>query len=76
MYVTVTHPVVFVDVVVDGHVHDVANVTQTVGSDGFTVAVLVVHSTTVAVVNARRSMLATGLGLSTANARVASQKIE
>jgi hypothetical protein len=53
MYEMVTHPVVFVDVVVDGHTRTVANVTQTVGSEGFTVAVLVVHSTTVAVVNAR-----------------------
>lgn len=60
----------------DGHAHDVANVTQTVGSEGFAVAVLVVHSTTVAVVNARRSMPAAGLVFAAADARVASQKLE
>jgi hypothetical protein len=76
MYEMVTHPVVFVDVVVDGHTRYVANVTQTVGSEGFTVAVLVVHSTTVAVVNARRSTSAASLGLPAADARVACQKIE
>lgn len=76
MYETVMHPVVFVVVVVEGHVHVVANVTQTVGSDGFTVTVVVVHLTTVVVVNARCSMPTAGLGFTTADANVASQARE
>lgn len=72
MFVTVTHPDVKVDVVVNGHSVTVARIPQMVESEGFTVTVCVAHDTAVVVVTARGSMSAAGA----ADARPAKQKRE
>jgi hypothetical protein len=74
MYETLTHPDVVVEVVVKGYTASVPTVCQTVGSEGFTVTVLLTQDVTVAaVVTARRPTSTPGAAFSAANATPANQ---
>jgi hypothetical protein len=74
MYETLTHPDVVVEVVVKGYTASVATVCQTVGSEGFTVTVLLTQDVTVAaVVTARRPTSTPGAAFPAANATPANQ---